>query len=300
MALQPGLELAFGLHLVLQRAQRLEAGADVGQRAPSCAAAAACARRCSSSCGTFRCSSCSRASACWLRLVGAAAVAAQRFERGQVGRRPALAFAGQALARAVRAGATARRRCGSRPPAPGSAAAPAPPRRAAALLCLARRATRRRPAPAVRSACSSACAASSRPARRRRRSAPRVARSSACASACRAAHCAFCAFRSASRRLRALAALDDVADALFEPADLERRIGQLALALVQQVVGGVVRLAQPLELGLDLAQLGEARFQRVRRVQHAWCARCSSPAASRCFRNHSWCSFSVPCSCSGR
>jgi hypothetical protein len=57
--------------------------------------------------------------------------------------------------------------------------------------------------------------------------------------------------------LGALAAFDHVADALFEPADLQRGLGQRALLQVQRVAGGVVRLAQRLQLGLDMAQLGQ-------------------------------------------
>ena len=63
-------------------------------------------------------------------------------------------------------------------------------------------------------------------------------------------------------RLRTLAAFDDVADALLEPAHLERGLRQLALARVQRVVGGVVGLAHVFELGLGVAQLGQAGFQR--------------------------------------
>ena len=44
--------------------------------------------------------------------------------------------------------------------------------------------------------------------------------------------------------------------------DLERGLGQRALARVQLVAGGVVRLAQRLELGLGGAQLGDARLER--------------------------------------
>ena len=62
--------------------------------------------------------------------------------------------------------------------------------------------------------------------------------------------------------LRALASLDHVADALFEPAHLECSLGQLALALVQCIAAGIVRLAHGFHVGLDLAQLGDACFQR--------------------------------------
>jgi hypothetical protein len=69
---------------------------------------------------------------------------------------------------------------------------------------------------------------------------------------------------------------------------------------VQRVAGGVVGLAHGLELGLDVAQLGQAGFQRVGRFGDGALHALLFLAASRCFRNHSWCSFSVPCSCSAR
>ena len=65
----------------------------------------------------------------------------------------------------------------------------------------------------------------------------------------------------------ALAGIDDVADALLQPADLHRRLRQRALRGVQRVAGVVVRLAQRVLLGFRLAQLGDAQLQRVRRRQ---------------------------------
>ena len=60
----------------------------------------------------------------------------------------------------------------------------------------------------------------------------------------------------------ALAAFHHVADALFEPADFQRGIGQRPLLEVQRVAGGVVRLAHGFQLQLAMAQLGQAGFQR--------------------------------------
>jgi len=68
-------------------------------------------------------------------------------------------------------------------------------------------------------------------------------------------------------RLGTLAAFDDVADALFEPADLQRRFGQRALLFMQRITCGVMRLAHRFELGFDMAQLGQARFERIRRLR---------------------------------
>ena len=93
--------------------------------------------------------------------------------------------------------------------------------------------------------------------------------SSACASACCALPARVLGFELAQTLLDALAALDDVADALLEPAHLERGLGEQPLRRVQIVAGGVVRLAQRLEVGLDLAQLGDARLERVGRREHA-------------------------------
>ena len=67
--------------------------------------------------------------------------------------------------------------------------------------------------------------------------------------------------------LRTFAAFDHVADAFFQPADFERRLGQLTLAQVQPVGGRVVRLAHAFQIGFDVAQLGHTRFQRVGRFQ---------------------------------
>jgi hypothetical protein len=59
----------------------------------------------------------------------------------------------------------------------------------------------------------------------------------------------------------ALAAVDDVADALFEPAHFQRRFGQFALLAVQRIAGLVLRLPQRLQLGFQVAQLGQLRLQ---------------------------------------
>ena len=72
---------------------------------------------------------------------------------------------------------------------------------------------------------------------------------------------ALCASRSARWRTQALAAFDDVADPLLEPAHLERGLAERALRRVQRVVGVVVRLADRLELGLGVAQVGAARLR---------------------------------------
>ena len=69
-------------------------------------------------------------------------------------------------------------------------------------------------------------------------------------------------------RLGALAAFDDIADALLEPAHFQRRFAELALPGVQHVVGRVVRLAHRLQFGLHRAQLGQPRFQRIRGLGH--------------------------------
>ena len=175
-------------------------------------------------------------------------------------------------------------------------------RRAARCCAPAPRAAPLRARAAAR-ACSSACAASS----------------SACSSAaaiCAAsvldlglrvvlaarAHCAFCAFELGQALLDALAAFDHVADALLEPARPRAPASASApCAACSSSLGRVVRLAHGLELGLDVAQLGHARFERVDRLgDRLALTRSSSLAASRCFRNQSWCCFSVPSSCSAR
>src|SRR5574337_948643 len=66
---------------------------------------------------------------------------------------------------------------------------------------------------------------------------------------------------------RTLARVDHVADALLQPADLERGLGQPALTLVERVARGVVRLADGLDLGLDAAQFGDPLFERTARVE---------------------------------
>jgi hypothetical protein len=63
--------------------------------------------------------------------------------------------------------------------------------------------------------------------------------------------------------LDALAAFDHEADLGFQPADLGAGFVELALGLVDLVAGGVVRLAHRLQFALDVAQVGDARFQRV-------------------------------------
>ncbi|KDB51367.1 hypothetical protein X805_30560 [Sphaerotilus natans subsp. natans DSM 6575] len=68
--------------------------------------------------------------------------------------------------------------------------------------------------------------------------------------------------------LAAPARVGDMADALLQPADLHRRLGQTALGDVQRVVGFVVRLAQRLQRRLGVAQLGQPRLQRVGGRQH--------------------------------
>ena len=62
--------------------------------------------------------------------------------------------------------------------------------------------------------------------------------------------------------LHALAAFHHVADALLQPADLQRSVGQRTLGQVQPVRGGVVRLTHCLQLGLHMPQLGHTRLQR--------------------------------------
>ena len=63
--------------------------------------------------------------------------------------------------------------------------------------------------------------------------------------------------------LDARPALDHIADALLQPAHLERRLGQRTLVQVQFVARGVVPGADRLERGLAVAQLGGARLERV-------------------------------------
>ena len=66
--------------------------------------------------------------------------------------------------------------------------------------------------------------------------------------------------------LDALAALDHEADLGLQPADLGAGLVQLALRLVDLVAGRVVGLADGLELALDAAQVGHARFEVVHRL----------------------------------
>jgi hypothetical protein len=68
--------------------------------------------------------------------------------------------------------------------------------------------------------------------------------------------------------LQPLAGVDDVADALLEPAHLERGVGEFALPLVQRVAGAVVRLADRLQLGLDVPQRGQLRVERRLGLAH--------------------------------
>ena len=68
--------------------------------------------------------------------------------------------------------------------------------------------------------------------------------------------------------LHPLTAVHHVADALFEPAHVQRGLGQRALRRVQAVTGGVMGLAHALQPGLDAAQLGQPGFQRGHRRRH--------------------------------
>jgi len=63
--------------------------------------------------------------------------------------------------------------------------------------------------------------------------------------------------------LSALAAFDDEADLGLQPADLGAGLVQQALSLIHLVAGGVVRLADGFQVGLDMAQIGHARFELV-------------------------------------
>ena len=63
--------------------------------------------------------------------------------------------------------------------------------------------------------------------------------------------------------LHPLAAVDHIADALFEPAHRQRGLGQGALGAVQLVAGGIVVLAHGFECGLDMAQFGQPCFQGI-------------------------------------
>ena len=228
---EPGLELAFGLDLLLQRAQRLEPGAR-GRRArrASSLTASCCARRASSSAGTRSLP----ARAGGLRPHGA------RLGRGgalpggvqprRVGAAPGRLFFGdQAIAPALGLARACSSTLRSRRRAPGSAAARRRRRSRCSSLRRLRLAQRRLRAPAVAGAASSACAASSSAA----------ARSAAaiCSATLLAARPAprpraldpVLVLRSSARqplRSIALPAFDDVADALFEPAHLERRLGR--------------------------------------------------------------------------
>ena len=62
--------------------------------------------------------------------------------------------------------------------------------------------------------------------------------------------------------LDALAAVGDMADALLQPADFRRRLGQLALRHMQCVARRVVRLAHAFQPGLDAAQVGQPGVER--------------------------------------
>ena len=97
-----------------------------------------------------------------------------------------------------------------------------------------------------------------------------------------------------------LAAGGDVADALLEPAHLERRLRERALRRVQRVVRFVVRLADRFELGLGAAQVGALGLERGDGGDHGRPTRSSSRAASRWRRNQSWCSFSCASCCRAR
>ena len=266
---QPGLELALGLHLFLQRAQRVQRAR---RGRPACALCAltssCCARRCSSSAapapaaraGALRRRDSAASSAGTWRLQACRAAAASGALRPcrSAASRSRRAFSARDLLLAC---------CGCRRPAPGSAAAPALTACALLVGCAPR---------AARTASSSAGSVSrcalglrgqlGRLAPRPRRSARRAARPRRRRPRGAAPTALFCASSSAMRCSTRCAAFDDVADALFEPAHLERGLGQRALRGVQRVAGGVVRLAHGLELGLDLAQLGHARFERVVRL----------------------------------
>ena len=67
--------------------------------------------------------------------------------------------------------------------------------------------------------------------------------------------------------LNTLAAFDHVADLGFELANLGRGLVELALGLVHRVARSVVGLADGFQIGLDMAQLGHARFQVVHGLQ---------------------------------
>ena len=68
--------------------------------------------------------------------------------------------------------------------------------------------------------------------------------------------------------LGTLAAFDHEADFGFELAHLGAGFVELALGLIDVIACGVVRLADGLQLGLHMAQVGHARFQRIDRLVH--------------------------------
>ena len=98
---QPRNQLALGLHLFLQRAQRLQAGGEVGLARWSRLSTSCCVRRCSSSSGTASLTSARRASISSLASSACGAANLQVFQLLQVGRGELLAFGGQALAPAA-------------------------------------------------------------------------------------------------------------------------------------------------------------------------------------------------------
>ena len=59
------------------------------------------------------------------------------------------------------------------------------------------------------------------------------------------------------------AAIDDKTDFRFQPADFGAGFVQLALGLVDLVTGGVMRLANGFQIGLDVAQIGQPAFEVV-------------------------------------
>ena len=67
--------------------------------------------------------------------------------------------------------------------------------------------------------------------------------------------------------LCALAAFNDIANAFFQAADFQCRFTQVALFGVQHVIGRVVGLTHCLQHGFNLPQVGHAGFQRGGRLQ---------------------------------
>ena len=63
--------------------------------------------------------------------------------------------------------------------------------------------------------------------------------------------------------LDAQPAIHDKADFCFQPSNFGAGFVQLALRLVDVIAGSVMRLANGLQIGLNVAQIGYAAFQRV-------------------------------------